>query len=193
MGGNCSNCHSSLDNDILEYLTRVKSLWTRFQNLDTDKKGYLIPEDLLNIPKFRVNPLAERLIITIFYMDTQVESLNQTANLEEVRITFPHFVESFAWFNGDNDQPQMRTNKAQFLFNIFDIEGTGKIKIRQIYELLEVISDSNVTPASSMWSMSQEILLDMKQTKDEKTYITFDEFYKSLDLQRINTGMQINF
>ncbi|CAB4065934.1 unnamed protein product [Lepeophtheirus salmonis] len=165
MGGGCSTCNSSLDEVVLTYLvsnTRfsrnmVKSLWTRFQNLDNGKKGFLIPSDMMEISKFRANPLAERLIITIFYVDkSTIEPRNHSIKLEDIKVTFPHFVESFDWFHGSDEHPHMTMNKVRFLFNIFDIQGTGFIKIMQIYELLEILSHFSSTVEDKLWSISEE-------------------------------------
>ena len=37
---------------------QVEVLWKRFQVLDTDQKGYLTRQNLLDLPELRMNPVS---------------------------------------------------------------------------------------------------------------------------------------
>merc|ERR1712083_196548 len=75
--------------------TQIHRLYIRYQHLDKDKKGYLVTEDLLEIPQVKFNPVSEKIIETFlpkgrFDLDGKP--------VKSGHITFSQFARTFSVF-----------------------------------------------------------------------------------------------
>lgn len=90
---------------------QIKSLYKRFRRLDRSNRGTIAADDLLMIPELSMNPLASRLVATLFERDG------------EDRINFRAFVAGLAVFS-DRCRPEVR---QRTVFRLFDCDGDGFI------------------------------------------------------------------
>merc|ERR1712224_349943 len=85
--------------------TDIQILYKRFLKMDKDKKGFISPEELLAIPEFSLNPLAQRLV-SVF------ENVN-----------FKDFLDLLSAFSAKASKEE----KLRFMFNFHDVDGDGYI------------------------------------------------------------------
>lgn len=119
-----------LSDDLLNLLiaqtgfnkTQIHRLFLRYEILDKDKKGYLVAEDLLEIPQVKFNPVSEK-IIEAFLPKSRIDLDGKP--VKSGHITFSQFVRTFSVFRpirkADNPEaPNSKENKIRFLFNLID-------------------------------------------------------------------------
>merc|ERR1711874_524380 len=58
-------------------LGQITRLYDRFEILDEGGKGYLVREDVINIPELRINPLSDRIVHAIFTDNPAVQDLDK--------------------------------------------------------------------------------------------------------------------
>lgn len=85
--------------------TEIQILYKRFLKLDNQKRGFISGEELLAIPEFSLNPLAQRLV-SVF------ENVN-----------FKDFLQILSAFS----PKATKEEKLRFMFNFHDVDGDGYI------------------------------------------------------------------
>lgn len=51
--------------------SEIKRLYKRFQQLDRQSQGFMLPEDLLSIPELAMNPLSKHLLEFVFKISSK--------------------------------------------------------------------------------------------------------------------------
>ena len=100
--------------------TDIQNLYKRFLKLDKDKKGFISPEELLAIPEFSLNPLAQRLV-SIF------ENVN-----------FKDFLNLLSAFS----PKATKEEKLKFMFNFHDVDGDGYISRLDLEHVTRQVRES---------------------------------------------------
>lgn len=78
--------------------TEIRNLYARFQRLDRDQSGSLSAEELMAIPEFAMNPLANRLLP--FFLSFESSTPADPAGLAMTReLTFPGFIRLLSSFH----------------------------------------------------------------------------------------------
>lgn len=136
--------------------TQIKRFYDRFSKLDKGKKGRLYREDLLSIPSLTCNPLVDRVMAVII-------SNNATG------IDFDSFIKAVSIFMSDAS----RDDKLYFTFQIYDMDGDGRISNKDLYEALRVMVGTNLTGAQ-LQQITDKTFIEADVNRDG--YITFEEF-----------------
>jgi len=161
--------------------THIHRLYIRYQQLDKEKKGYLVTEDLLEIPQVKFNPVSEKIIETFlpkgrFDLDGKP--------VKSGHITFSQFARTFSVFqpirsrqSDDVEAPNSKENKIRFLFNMIDSSKTGQITHEEIFEILELMTCENVSQ-DQLVMMANRIAKEADKTGDG--IICFEEFQEAV-------------
>uniref|UniRef100_A0A8C9AGZ5 Calcineurin like EF-hand protein 2 n=1 Tax=Prolemur simus TaxID=1328070 RepID=A0A8C9AGZ5_PROSS len=159
----------------------------RFQALDRDKKGYLSRMDLQQIGALAVNPLGDRIIDSFFPDRSQ-------------RVDFSGFVRVLAHFRPteeedseirDPKKPEplnSRMNKLRFAFQLYDLDGDGKISWQEMLQVLWLMVGVQVTE-EQLESITDRTLQEADE--DEDGAVSFLEFAKSLEKMNVEQKMSI--
>ncbi|XP_006912581.1 calcineurin B homologous protein 2 [Pteropus alecto] len=162
-------------------------LHRRFQNLDSNKKGYLSRVDLQQIGALAVNPLGDRIIDSFF----------PEGNL---RVDFPGFVRVLAHFRPVDDEgtrtrgpdePEpfnSRMNKLRFAFQLYDLDRDGKISQQEMLQVLRLMVGVQVTE-EQLESIADRTVQEADDDGDGA--VSFLEFAKSLEKMDIEQKMSI--
>lgn len=135
----------------------VQRLEKRFQKLDLDRSGSISVGEFLSVPELKENPLVKR-VVDIFDSDLSGE------------VDFKEFVLGLAQF-GLRDQANDK--KLHFIFRIYDMDRDGYISNGELFQVLKMMTGSNLTDSQLQQIVDKTILyLD----KDADGKISFDEF-----------------
>ncbi|XP_045398760.1 calcineurin B homologous protein 2 [Lemur catta] len=159
----------------------------RFQALDRDKKGYLSRMDLQQIGALAVNPLGDRIIDSFFPDRSQ-------------RVDFSGFVRVLAHFRPieeedseirDLKKPEplnSRMNKLRFAFQLYDLDGDGKISWQEMLQVLRLMVGVQVTE-EQLESITDRTVQEADEDGDGA--VSFLEFAKSLEKMNVEQKMSI--
>lgn len=86
--------------DCLVSNTEIKRLYRRFQQLDRQSLGSILPEDLLSIPELAMNPLSKHLLEFIFKNITN-SSDEIVDEKRSIGMDFENFVDVMSVFHKD--------------------------------------------------------------------------------------------
>lgn len=125
------------DRDIIANQTgftkqQINRLFSRFQALDVEGKGYLTRNEMLNLKMIMLNPLGERIVDRFFFKSS------------EQKLYFSDFCKTFAIFRPitkytRDDDINGRNSKIQYLFNLIDTDGDGQFSKTEVYDVLEMM------------------------------------------------------
>ena len=161
--------------------SQIHKLYIRFQHLDKDKKGYLVREDLINVPQVAINPVGEK-IVEAFLPRTHLDPNGRP--VKSTRITFSQFVRTFAVFRPihkneakDSKLANSKENKTRFLFNLIDASRNGTLSRSEIIEVLEMMVGAQVSHDQLV--MIAERLIQ-EADKNSKGTVDFEEFMEAV-------------
>merc|ERR1712062_959317 len=119
-------------------LGQITRLYDRFEALDEGGKGYLVREDVINIPELRINPLSDRIVHAIFTDNPAVHDLD--------RLEFQDFVRVLSHFrpisrNKKKVKLNSKEDKLKFSFRMYDLDGDGQISKDELFTVLAQMVD----------------------------------------------------
>ncbi|XP_069342043.1 calcineurin B homologous protein 2 [Eulemur rufifrons] len=158
----------------------------RFQALDRDNKGYLSRMDLQQIGALAVNPLGDRIIDSFFPDRSQ-------------RVDFSGFVRVLAHFRPTEEDSEIRDpnkpeplnsrmNKLRFAFQLYDLDGDGKISWKEMLQVLRLMVGVQVTE-EQLESITDRTVQEADEDGDGA--VSFLEFAKSLEKMDVEQKMSI--
>jgi len=144
---------------------------TNLKKLDKDKSGGLSPDEFMEIPELKMNPLVER-VIDIF-----------DVNKDNV-ISFEEFITGVSVFcvQGAKDE------KLKFAFKVYDIDCDGFISNGELFRVLKMMVGNNLTDIQ-LQQIVDKTIIDADEDKDGK--ISFEEFKKIVEGTDIDSKMTI--
>ena len=134
----------------------IKRLEKRFQKLDLDNNGLLSVDEFMSLPGLQQNPLAQRVI----------EILDEDKNGD---VDFKEFIQGVSSFSVRGD----KSSKLRFAFKIYDIDNDGYISNGELFQVLKLMSGSNLKNTQLQQIVDKTILL---ADKDADGKISFEEF-----------------
>eukprot|EP00758_Cryptobia_borreli_P010331 Tbor_TRINITY_DN5559_c0_g1::TRINITY_DN5559_c0_g1_i1::g.13196::m.13196/K06268/PPP3R, CNB; serine/threonine-protein phosphatase 2B regulatory subunit len=158
--------HHSFTRDELQHLqegttlsqAQILRLHKRFRKLDKDGNGEISREEFNSIPSLAANPLLER-VLTVFDTDG------------DKSVDFKEFVRALAIFSNDVEKKE----KLMFTFKMYDIDGDGKISNKDLFQTLEIMVGTNLTPLQLQQIVDKTFI---EADTDRDGYISFAEFEK---------------
>merc|ERR1712018_714057 len=118
--------------------------------------GSISVGEFLSVPELKENPLVKR-VVDIFDADLSGE------------VDFKEFVLGLAQFSGRESEE----HRLQFIFRIYDIDRDGYISNGELFQVLKMMTGSNLTDQQLQQIVDKTIIyLD----KDADGKISFEEF-----------------
>ncbi|XP_061575914.1 calcineurin B homologous protein 2 [Cololabis saira] len=165
----------------------LQRLRERFDYLDKAGRGQLRMEDFESIPDLDSNPIKDRIIAGFFSPGQET-------------VDFPAFVRVLAHFrprdrnrSRDRTQPEppnTKTQKLRFAFQLYDLDGDGKISRAELLQVLQEMLGLQVNEEQLRCIAERAI---QEADRDQDDAISFDEFKKSLEKVNVNEKMSIRF
>lgn len=109
----------------------LKRLFRKFKRLDTDKSGTLSVSEFLAIPELEHNPLVRRVVST-FDTDHNGE------------VDFKEFIEAVTVFVRHPGTEQSKSQKYEFTFKVYDVDGDGYISNADLFFVLKAMVGNNL-------------------------------------------------
>jgi len=138
----------------------VRRLAKRFKKLDIDNSGSISPEEFMQLPELRSNPIVPR-VINIFDKDNNGE------------IDFNEFIEGLSHFSVKSEKDE----KLKFAFQIYDIDKDGYISSAELYNVLKQMVGNNLKE-TQLQQIVDKTMIYADSDGDGK--ISYDEFTKIL-------------
>ncbi|KAG0434615.1 Calcineurin subunit B [Dictyocoela muelleri] len=135
--------------------TEIENLYERFKMIDRNSSGIISLQSLLMIPEFISNPMSYRFI----------RVLEKYTNYEP--ISFPVFLDIMQIFSTKYDV----SKRIEFVFNIFDLHGDGKLCKNVFLKLFKDFLKNNKSAVDDIF-----IYYD-KECKGYLDYSDFHDFY----------------
>lgn len=168
-------------------MATVASLFSRFQFLDTDNKGYLSRSELLELVKSNLNSLGEKIVDAILYPPLELDP--HLSQMEYV--DFEHFCGLVSIF-----QPFLRSSggisstshlRLTFLFRMIKGKAESKVSSGSIVEILTLaIGDEN--NQQEIRAIADKAVIEL--TEDENEGISLLKFIQVC--QRLNVDQHLN-
>merc|ERR1739848_521106 len=150
----------------------VSRLEKRFQKLDVGRSGSISIGEFVSVPELKENPLVKR-VVEIFDSDLDGE------------VDFKEFVMGLAQFSGRESEE----HRLQFIFRIYDIDRDGYISNGELFQVLKMMTGSNLTDMQLQQIVDKTIIyLD----KDADGKISFDEFKSLVAAQSMMAKMSVD-
>jgi len=185
---------------------QIQRFYCRFRTLDGDHKGYLSAFDLLRLPEFCVNPLAERIVLAM-YREARVEDYPATGEervgsekivlMEDIRISFECFVRAFARFRAtdvrkeDDERYATVQGKMLFIFRMIDVHNDGVITMSEVFSLLKTLSPR--VPDADLHRFAAEFFIEASKTGSIKETIAVEDFCSGNDRERLVEDLYFRF
>lgn len=151
----------------------IKKLYKRFHHLDRSHSGFITQNEMQLIPELSLNPICNR-VIELF----DVNQSNQ--------INFRDFVRTL-WIFAPKASEEL---KLKFAFEIFDVDGDGKINESDLYYILNIMVGKQFQSQKLSQIVSTLIQTNSKQNQN---FLTFQELTDSIGKQEIIDKMTIQF
>lgn len=161
--------------DTIFDIEEIESLYERFKYLDRTGVGFLTFVEFQMIPEFYSNPFS-RLIIN------HLEKMNSFE-----KINFVVYLEFLSVFN----KRTPKSKRIQFLFNLFDLEGTGKITVKNLCIIYNLMMGRN-SESNADKNAAEDVLKIFD--KNRKGYLNLDDFtdFYNSDVS-LEKNMTLNF
>ncbi|KAJ1965506.1 Calcineurin subunit B [Dipsacomyces acuminosporus] len=150
----------------------VQRLYKRFTKLDKDNSGTIDKDEFLSIPQLANNPLSSRLI-DIFDTDGGGD------------VDFKEFIRGLSIFSSKGKKEE----KLRFAFKIYDIDRDGYISNGELYQVLKLMSGSNLTP-TQLQQIVDKTIMEADRNGDGK--IDFDEFRRFVERTDVANQLTID-
>mmetsp|Transcript_9496 Transcript_9496/g.21559 ORF Transcript_9496/g.21559 Transcript_9496/m.21559 type:complete len:187 (-) Transcript_9496:48-608(-) len=186
MGSNLS-ANETVDKEDLEKIEELKMisnfsdkelnrLIRIFNQLDLDKSGTIVTQELFQMKEFRANPFIHRI--------TKV-SLGKEDDGDNTSLSIQEFAQLMSVFS----IRATREQKLRYAFKIYDVDGDGKISREDLKETLQLITMSNDA------DFLEEVLDQVFQEadSDEDGFILFEDFSKVVMNSDIEGKLTIDF
>ena len=147
--------------------SEINKLYKRFAKMAKSKNEELQIKDILDIPAFNKNPIAER-VLSIF-------DKNKDGNL-----SFVEFVNGLSILSLGADMDV----KLNFAFQVYDLDGDGFISNGDLFKVLKMMIGENLADIQLQQLVDRTII---KADKDQDGMINFEEFkemVQSLDITK---------
>jgi serine/threonine-protein phosphatase 2B regulatory subunit len=144
----------------------LEKLYTRFTHLDKSQTGRITSKELQALPELAVNPLANRIIHTMF---AKVQMLS-----------FSEFVERMQVFSsGAKRDIKLQCNHTIHVvaFKIYDIDEDGFIGYSDLLQIVKSMVGNSLSDRQ-IHEMCQETIFDSDTDRDGK--LSFREFKTAL-------------
>ncbi|KAK6483602.1 calcineurin B homologous protein 3-like [Huso huso] len=202
--------HSRPDENDIRHLAektgfsveQVEILHRRFKQLSRDEDT-LQREHLYGIPDLECNPIRTQ-IVAAFFDKRNFDKDSPQGTVQE--IGFEQFLTVMSHFRPlklrmtEEQREQLRLEKLQFLFNMYDLDNDGKISLEEyrhvVYELLSQNPQiGNESAAIADAAMLEAATICMGQMEPDQVYegITFQDFLKMWTGIDIETKMHVRF
>merc|ERR1712018_143794 len=155
-------------------LGQITRLYDRFEALDEGGKGYLVREDVINIPELRINPLSDRIVHAMFTDNPAVHDLD--------KLLFRDFVRVLSHFRpiSKNEQKvklNSKRDKLKFSFRMYDLDGDGQISKDELFTVLEQMVEG-IDP-EELRKIAERFVQEIDVSDDN--LISLEEFLKVMD------------
>ena len=174
---------------------QINRLYSRFNSMDTNNKGFLDKEDFAVISE---NPVRDRIIEVLFEDHASQGKLN-----------FRQFAKVFATFKRSpggssnkkkedtsettSNEPSSRENKLRFLFNMYDRDKDGCINKTELLSILNMLVGDNL-PQDQMNALAERTLTELQTDNDVgQNWITFKKFCETMKKIDIEDKMTMKF
>jgi serine/threonine-protein phosphatase 2B regulatory subunit len=137
----------------------INKLWKRFNHLDKGGDGFLTVKRLESLPELTMNPLADRIVETLFG-DVSV-------------VTFPAFVRFLSPFASKAS----RQDKLRFAFQIYDVDRDGKISKHDLHSVLKSMVGTSLESSTVLEIVDQTM---QEYDIDGDQCLSLDEFKRSI-------------
>merc|ERR1711874_688551 len=144
----------------------IKRLGKRFKKLDLDNSGSLSVDEFMSLPELQQNPLVQR-VIEIFDDDGNGE------------VDFKEFIQGVSQFSVKGD----KNSKLRFAFRIYDIDNDGFISNGELYQVMKMISGTNLKDEQLQQVVDKSIIMF---DKDGKGKLDFSEFCQVISSTEVN-------
>ena len=104
------------------------SLYARFRKLDRTQKGFLTAEDLLKLPELALTNLS-----------TRVSRVFENCNFKE-----------FCRLLAPLSQRASADDRLRFLFQVYDVDGDGRVDARDLHIIMHEMTGDNLTPSQTV-------------------------------------------
>jgi len=152
---------------------QIMKLHKRFRKLDANDDGEISREEFRAIPQLQSNPLLDR-VLTIF--DTDGNQL----------VDFREFVKALAIFSNQCEKRE----KLHFTFQIYDIDGDGKISNKDLFKTLQIMVGTNLSEVQLQQIVDKTFI---EADLDRDGYITFPEFEKIVNSSDFGDKLTLQF
>jgi len=105
----------------------IVSLYARFRKLDRTQKGFLTAEDLLKLPELALTNLS-----------TRVSRVFENCNFKE-----------FCRLLAPLSQRASADDRLRFLFQVYDVDGDGRVDARDLHIIMHEMTGDNLTPSQT--------------------------------------------
>jgi len=184
MGGACSRSDdlvSYLNEEDLEEVkigscfTRkeIRRLYDKFRRVDKDNSNTLSVEEFMNLPQFKLNPLAFRLAQLLDPKETGA-------------ITFRDFVHCMSSLS-----PHAPSElKMKLAFQIYDVDGDGGISESDLAEMIKTLTSTSNVTEDQIAQVVENVFTELSLTSSS---IPFEEFAKVVAGSDLDSHLTVQF
>ena len=151
----------------------LRILYENFINLDKDKSGQIEPDELIDVPELKGNPIIKK-VIKIFDING------------DGKISFYEFILGLSSLT---DCCFNRLDKLKFAFQIYDTNGDGYISNGDLFYSLKILTGINLNDIQLQQVVDRTIIL---ADKDLDGKISFEEFVDFVQEMRVYELFSLN-
>lgn len=151
----------------------LRILYDNFVELDMDGSGQLDPEEFLDVPELRNNPIVNR-VISIFDIN------------KDGKISFYEFILGLSTLT---DYSLNKMEKLNFAFKIYDQDEDGFISNGDLFKSIKLLTGNNLNNVQIQHIVDRTIVTC---DKDYDGKISFEEFVESVQEMRIYDLFSMN-
>ncbi len=151
----------------------LKVLYKNFLELDKDKSGNLEPDELLDVPELKDNPIVKR-VISVF--DRNCDG----------KISFYEFILGLSVLADFSNKEE----KIKFAFQVYDFNNDGYLSNADLFYTLKLLTGENLTDVQIQQVVDRTML---KADKDQDGKVCYEEFVEFVQDMRVDELFSMNF
>lgn len=151
----------------------LKSLYKNFLLLDKDKSGNIEPNELLEVPQLKDNPIVKR-VISVFDKNN------------DGKISFYEFILGLSVLSDFSNKEE----KIKFAFQVYDYNNDGFISNGDLFYTLKLLVGKNLSDVQIQQVVDRTML---RADKDCDGKICYDEFCEFVQGMKVDQMFSMNF